>query len=96
MKGDCASPGICRGTAFRAGRASPWPDAACLLLAEQGVGDTLHFFRYARLLKERGARVVLAAQAPLGRLLASHPDVDELFLLGSPASCRSVIFIFPC
>ena len=30
-----------------------------------------------------GARVVLAAQPPLGRLLASQPDLDELFLLDS-------------
>ena len=61
----------------------PLAGRSLLLLAEQGLGDTLHFIRYARLLKERGARVVLAAPAALGRLLASHPDLDELFILGS-------------
>jgi hypothetical protein len=66
-----------------------------LLLAEQGLGDTLHFIRYARLLKERGARVVLAAQAALGRLLAPHPDWDELFLLGSAEALPHCDFYLP-
>ena len=61
------------------------PLARCrlLLIAEQGLGDTLQFMRYARVLKERGARIVLACQRPLARLLAHHPDLDELFILGS-------------
>ena len=68
-----------------------------LLVAEQGLGDTIHFMRYARLLKPRGARVVLAAQAALGRLLASHPDLDELFLLGFGRGTAALrIFIFLC
>ncbi|HEX4145025.1 MAG TPA: tetratricopeptide repeat protein [Pirellulales bacterium] len=54
-----------------------------LLLSEQGLGDTIQFVRYARLLKQQGARVVLVAQRPLGRLLASYPDLDELFIRGS-------------
>ncbi len=54
-----------------------------LVVAEAGFGDTLHFLRYARLLKARGARVVFAVQPSLGRLLASHPDIDELCLLDS-------------
>ena len=66
-----------------------------LLLAEQGLGDTLHFVRYARMLKERGARVVLACQAALGRLLASHPDVDELFILGSAEELPRLDFYLP-
>ena len=66
-----------------------------LLLAEQGLGDTLQFIRYARLLKERGARVVLAAQAALGRLLASHPDLDELFILGSAEELPRCDFYLP-
>ena len=73
----------------------PLAGRSLLLLAEQGLGDTLHFVRYARLLKERGARVVLAAQAALGRLLASHPDVDELFILGSAEELPRCDFYLP-
>jgi hypothetical protein len=57
-----------------------------LLLAEQGFGDTFQFLRYVRLLKQQGAEIVLAVQAPLRRLLASHPDVDELVLLNAPTT----------
>ena len=39
-----------------------------LLHSEQGLGDTLHFLRYAPLVARRGARVILAVQAPLARL----------------------------
>lgn len=49
-----------------------------LLLAEQGLGDTLQFIRYAPLVKERGGRVLLACPAALARLLACSPGVDEL------------------
>jgi len=73
----------------------PLAGRSLLLLAEQGLGDTLHFLRYARSLKERGARVVLAAQAALGRLLAAHPDVDELFLLGSADELPRCDFYLP-
>ena len=66
-----------------------------LLVAEQGLGDTLHFVRYARLLKERCARVVLACHAALGRLLASHPDLDELFILGSAVDLPRSDFYLP-
>jgi len=43
---------------------------------EQGLGDTLQFCRYGRLLRARGARVVMAVQDPLVRLLRQlEPDV---------------------
>jgi hypothetical protein len=66
-----------------------------LLVAEQGFGDTIHFVRYARLLKQRGARVVLAAQPALGRLLASAADLDELFLFGSADALPRCDFYLP-
>ena len=40
-----------------------------LVQAEQGLGDTLQFCRYAKLLAERGARVILSVQESLRNLL---------------------------
>jgi tetratricopeptide (TPR) repeat protein len=45
-----------------------------LLHAEQGLGDTIHFVRYAPLLRRLGARVVLEVQAPLVKLLRGLGD----------------------
>ena len=44
-----------------------------LLVAEQGLGDTLQFIRYASLVEQRGGRVVVACPEPLIRLLTSLP-----------------------
>ncbi|MDZ7890148.1 MAG: tetratricopeptide repeat-containing glycosyltransferase family protein [Rhodoferax sp.] len=50
--------------------------AAILLHAEQGLGDTVQFCRYAPLLKAMGARVYMEVQAPLLPLLHSLDGVD--------------------
>jgi tetratricopeptide (TPR) repeat protein len=42
-----------------------------LLHAEQGIGDTLQFMRYAPSVAQRGGRVVLQVQRPLQRLAAA-------------------------
>lgn len=47
-----------------------------LLHAEQGLGDTVQFCRYAKLLKHMGAKVVMEVQAPLLPLLNSLDGVD--------------------
>ncbi|HTU24495.1 MAG TPA: tetratricopeptide repeat-containing glycosyltransferase family protein [Pirellulales bacterium] len=73
----------------------PLAGRTLLLMAEQGLGDTIQFMRYARPLKQLGARVVLAAPAPLGRLIASYRDLDELFLLGSPRPLPRCDFYLP-
>jgi tetratricopeptide (TPR) repeat protein len=45
---------------------------------EQGLGDTLQFCRYAPLVKARGARVVMAVQDPLFRLLRQMVPAIEV------------------
>lgn len=54
----------------------PLAGRTLLLWAEQGMGDTLQFVRYVPALRARGARVLLEAQAPLQRLLATSLDVE--------------------
>jgi tetratricopeptide (TPR) repeat protein len=54
-----------------------------LLHAEQGLGDTVQFCRYAKLLAERGATVILEAQAPLLKLLEGLEGVSRLIAPGS-------------
>lgn len=55
-----------------------------LLHAEQGLGDTLQFIRYAARVKQRGARIVLTCHQPLMRLLSTVPEIDRLVPLGYP------------
>ena len=49
-----------------------------LLLAEQGLGDTLQFLRYVPLLRERGLQVRLCAQPSLHSLIVSSGIDAEL------------------
>jgi len=55
-----------------------------LLHAEQGLGDTLQFVRYAPLVAERGGRVVLEVQPRLVRLLQGLPSVSRVVGRGEP------------
>ena len=100
-------PGLCslrnRIQPAAVGRLSPgwW---SVLPVSEQGLGDTLHFIRYAPLVKQRGGTVVLACLKALHPLLANGPGIDRfvplrtlppdfdvhapLLSLPSPASAR--------
>jgi tetratricopeptide (TPR) repeat protein len=49
-----------------------------LLQAEQGFGDTIQYVRYARLVADHGARVVLRVQPALSKLLADLPAADRV------------------
>jgi tetratricopeptide (TPR) repeat protein len=51
-----------------------------LLHGEQGFGDTIQFFRYAKLVSDLGAQVILEVQKPLITLLT---DLDGVALLTS-------------
>lgn len=55
-----------------------------LIHFEQGLGDTIQFIRYGRLLKKLGATVLAEVQAPLVKLLQGTECVDELFAGGAP------------
>lgn len=54
------------------------PDKTLLLHCEQGMGDTLHFCRYAALAKQRVGHVVLEAPRVLHSLLQRSPGIDAL------------------
>ncbi len=54
-----------------------------LLYPEQGLGDTLQFIRYAPLVKQTGATVIVQCQPPLLRLLATCAGIDRLLPEGT-------------
>jgi tetratricopeptide (TPR) repeat protein len=55
-----------------------------LLYADQALGDTIQACRYARLVVERGAQVVLAAQPQLRELLSGLGPNVHITALGEP------------
>jgi tetratricopeptide (TPR) repeat protein len=55
-----------------------------LIHAEQGLGDTIQFCRYAHSLSGLGARVVLEIQRPLAGVLEHLEEVDCLVVRGEP------------
>ncbi len=62
-----------------------------LLLAEQGLGDTIQFIRYAPLLKAKyDCRVIAAVQKPLLRLLRDVAGVDEWAIRGEVLPAHDV------
>lgn len=53
-----------------------------LLHTEQGLGDTFQFVRYARLVKQLGAEVLIRAPGPLLKMLRLCPYLSGVFLEG--------------
>jgi tetratricopeptide (TPR) repeat protein len=56
-----------------------------LIHAEQGLGDTLQFCRYATEVARRGARVLLEVQPPLRSLMQGLPGVVQVLSPGETA-----------
>jgi tetratricopeptide (TPR) repeat protein len=63
---------------------SPLGGRTILLYCEQGLGDTLHFIRYADLVKQHGGRVLVQCQAPLLPILKNCSGIDELVPRNAP------------
>jgi tetratricopeptide (TPR) repeat protein len=53
-----------------------------LLAGEQGIGETIDLVRYAPLLAQRGARVVMEVQEPIVSLIARVSGVSEVIAQG--------------
>jgi Flp pilus assembly protein TadD len=69
-----------------------------VLHAEQGLGDTIQFIRYARLVKQFGATVFLACPAELVKILRSCPGIDQIFTTGSrlpPCDFQAMLLSLP-
>lgn len=90
---------------------SPLDGKTILLTAEQGLGDTVHFIRYAAVLKQKyDCRVIAACPKALLRLLQTCPGIDTLIaqneappafdvycaLLDVPGILRDHLDTFPC
>jgi Tfp pilus assembly protein PilF len=69
-----------------------------LLHAEQGLGDTLHFMRYAAVVKALGMQVIFECPAALVPLVGGTDLVDELILPGDPLpafECHAALLDLP-
>ena len=56
----------------------PLEGKTVLLYCEQGLGDTIHFIRFAKVLKDRGAKTIVHVQPPLLALLQGCKGIDYL------------------
>ncbi len=64
-------------------KGEPLNGKTILIRCEQGLGDTLHFIRYAQLLKNQGATVTVEVQKPLAKILSLCSYIDQLITIGS-------------
>jgi tetratricopeptide (TPR) repeat protein len=77
---------------------SPLQGQTILLRAEQGLGDTIQFERYAPLVQERGGRVIVEAQSRLLSLLSTCPGVSEVACQGEilpPFDVQALLLSLP-
>ena len=77
---------------------SPLDGRRILLWAEQGLGDTIQFIRYAPAVARRGGRVVVACPRPLVRILTSCPGVAQVIPEGTEqldCACQAPLMSLP-
>ena len=77
---------------------APLEGRSILLHCEQGLGDSLQFVRYARLVKERGATVILLCPEPLARLFSAVGGVDLVVTERDripPCDCQAPLVSLP-
>lgn len=60
-------------------RGEPLDGRTVLVWCEQGLGDAIHFIRYASMIAARGGRVVVECAQPLIRLFEGAPGVAAVF-----------------
>ena len=73
-------------------------DKTILLYAEQGFGDTFQFIRYAKILKDQGATIILETQNALETLLNYCPYIDLVIKRGTtppPHDCHLALMSLP-
>jgi tetratricopeptide (TPR) repeat protein len=66
------------------------PQATLLIHAEQGLGDSIHFIRYAQLAKERVHRVLFLTHRALVPLMKRMPWIDEVIAEGDSLPFHSL------
>ena len=77
---------------------SPLQGKTILLSAEQGLGDTIQFIRYAPLVKQRGGTVLLQCPPALRGLLEGVAGVDRVLAQGEalpPCDVRAALLSLP-
>jgi Tfp pilus assembly protein PilF len=57
---------------------APLEGRTILVHCEQGLGDTIHFLRYATPLQRRGGRVLVVCKLPLMRIASTCPGVGQV------------------
>jgi Tfp pilus assembly protein PilF len=69
-----------------------------VIVAEQGLGDTIQYIRYASIVARRGGRVVVTCARVLSKILATCPGVDQIVVEGDTLpdySCNAPVMNLP-
>jgi Flp pilus assembly protein TadD len=63
---------------------SPFSGKILLITSEQGLGDSIHFIRYAQLAKAKGGTVLFDCPDPIASILATCPGIDRVVSRNKP------------